>query len=240
MNPRLYNVFLAATWAALPSAAAIQQPIKVKTGLVAGAAASDSSITVFKGIPYAAPPVGDLRWRAPRPPAAWQGVRKTDQFSASCVQNIVTERKPWTFEFMAHGEISEDCLYLNIWTPAKSAAAKRPVLLWMYGGGNVEGSASVPVYDGESLAKKGLVVVTINYRLGVFGFFTHPALTKESDTSGNYGILDQVAALQWVRDNIAAFGRSGPGHDRRTIGRGLRRPHSGCVANGEGTLRPGH
>ena len=135
MNPRLYNVFLAATLAALPSAAAIQQPIKVKTGLVAGAAASDSSITVFKGIPYAAPPVGDLRWRAPRPPAAWQGVRKTDQFSASCVQNIVTERKPWTFEFMAHGEISEDCLYLNIWTPAKSAAAKRPVLLWMYGGG---------------------------------------------------------------------------------------------------------
>ncbi len=206
MNRRLYKVFLAVALATLPSAAAIQQPVKVKTGLIAGAVSSDSSIAVFKGIPYAAPPVGDLRWRAPRRPAAWQGVRKTDQFSASCVQNIVTERKPWTFEFMAHGEISEDCLYLNIWTPANSAAEKRPVLLWMYGGGNVEGSASVPVYDGENLAKKGLVVVTINYRLGVFGFFTHPALTKESDTSGNYGILDQVAALQWVRDNIAAFG----------------------------------
>jgi len=124
MNRRLYKAFLAATLAALPAAAAIQQPVKVKTGLVAGAAASDSSITVFKGIPYAAPPVGDLRWRAPRAAAAWQGVRKADQFSASCVQNIVTERKPWTFEFMAHGDISEDCLYLNIWTPAKSSAEK--------------------------------------------------------------------------------------------------------------------
>src|SRR5579862_360375 len=206
MNRQLCIVFVAAVLAAIPSAAAIPQPVKVKTGLVAGAAASDASITVFKGIPYAAPPVGDLRWRAPRAAAAWQGVRKADQFSASCVQNIVTERKPWTFEFMAHGEISEDCLYLNIWTPAKSGAEKRPVLLWMYGGGNVEGSASVPVYDGESLAKKGLVVVTINYRLGVFGFFTHPELSKEADTSGNYGILDQVAALKWVHDNIAAFG----------------------------------
>lgn len=206
MNRQLCNIFLMVTMTALPSAAAIQQPVKVKTGLVSGTTAGDPSIAVFKGIPYAAPPVGDLRWRAPRPAAAWQGIRKADQFSASCVQNIVTERKPWTFEFMAHGEISEDCLYLNIWTPAKSASEKHPVLLWMYGGGNVEGSASVPVYDGENLAKKGLVVVTINYRLGVFGFFTHPALTKEADTSGNYGILDQVAALQWVKENIAAFG----------------------------------
>lgn len=206
MNRQLCKVFLAAGLMALPSVAAIQGPVKVKTGLVSGAAAGDPSIAVFKGIPYAAPPVGDLRWRAPRPAAAWQGVRKAEQFSASCVQNIVTERKPWTFEFMAHGEIGEDCLYLNIWTPAKSAAEKRPVLLWMYGGGNVEGSASVPAYDGENLAKKGLVVVTINYRLGAFGFFTHPALTKEADTSGNYGILDQVAALQWVKENIAAFG----------------------------------
>jgi para-nitrobenzyl esterase len=206
MHRRLSHVFLAVALASLPSAAAIQQPVKVKGGLISGNASSDSSIAVFKGIPYAAPPVSDLRWRAPRPPAPWQGIRKTDQFSASCVQNIVTERKPWTFEFMTHGDISEDCLYLNIWTPAKSAGERRPVLFWMYGGGNVEGSAAVPVYDGEGLAKKGLVVVTINYRLGVFGFFTHPELTKESDTSGNYGILDQLAALQWVHENIAAFG----------------------------------
>jgi hypothetical protein len=140
---------------------------------------------------------GDLN---ARPPAPRQGIRKADQFAASCIQNIVAERKSWTFEFMPHGEISEDCLYLNIWTPARSAGEKRPVFLWMYGGGNVAGSAAVPLYDGESLAKKGLVVVTINYRLGLFGFFTHPELTKESDTSVNYGILDQLAALQWVHE----------------------------------------
>jgi hypothetical protein len=150
--------------------------------------------------------VGDLRWRAPRMPDAWQVIRKADQFSASCIQNIVPERKPWTFEFMTHGEISEDCLYLNIWTPAKSAGEKRQVFFWLYGGGNVEDRAAVPVYDGENLAKKGLVVVTINYRLGLFGFFTHPEPTKESDISDNYGLLDQLAALQWVHDNIAAFG----------------------------------
>jgi para-nitrobenzyl esterase len=196
------SILLALALAAQASFAAI----KVKTGLVSGVPAVDPSITVFKGIPFAAPPVGDLRWRAPRPPAAWTGVRKADRFSASCIQNLATERKPWTFEFMTHGEISEDCLYLNIWTPASAAREKHPVFFWMYGGGNNEGSAAVPVYDGEQLAKKGLVVVTINYRVGVLGFFTHPDLTKESDTSGNYGLLDQLAALQWVKENIAAFG----------------------------------
>src|SRR5579862_4605771 len=185
MHRRLAHVFLAVALAALPSSAAIRQPVKINAGLISGDILSSSSVAVFKGIPYAAPPVGDLRWRAPRPVVPWQGIRKTDQFSASCIQNIVPERKPWTFEFMTHGEISEDCLYLNIWTPAQSAGEKLPVFFWMYGGGNVEGSAAVPVYDGESLAKKGLVVVTINYRLGVFGFFTHPALTKEADSSGN-------------------------------------------------------
>jgi para-nitrobenzyl esterase len=206
MNRAVFSVLLAIGGTALPSAAAIRQPVKVEGGLVSGVAADDPSVTVFKGIPYAAPPVGSLRWRAPQAPAAWKGVRKADQFSASCIQNIVPERKPWTYEFMTHGEISEDCLYLNIWTPAKSTVEKLPVFFWMYGGGNVEGSAAVPVYDGESLAKKGLVVVTINYRLGVLGFLTHPELTKETDTSGNYGVLDQVAALKWVRANIAAFG----------------------------------
>jgi len=205
MNRGLPRIALAIIATALSSVAAIRQPVKVESGLVSGALAGDS-ITAFKGVPYAAPPVGDLRWQAPRPPAAWNGVRKGGQFSASCIQSVVPERKPWTFEFMTHGEISEDCLYLNIWTPAKTAGEKLPVFFWMYGGGNVEGSAAVPVYDGESLAKKGLVVVTINYRLGVLGFFTHPDLTKEADMSGNYGLLDQLAALKWVKANIAAFG----------------------------------
>jgi para-nitrobenzyl esterase len=124
------------------------------------------------------------------------------------MQTIVTEKKPWTYEFMAHNDVSEDCLYLNVWTAAKSASEKRPVYVYIYGGAFTEGSAAVPAYDGEGLAKKGLVVVTINYRVGIFGFFAHPDLTSESatKTSGNYGLLDQVAALQWVRDNIAKFG----------------------------------
>jgi len=135
-------------------------------------------------------------------------VRRADQFGASCIQTIVEERKPWTYEFMAHTPISEDCLYLNVWTAAQSASEKRPVFVWLYGGGYTEGSTAVPVYDGEQLARRGLVVVTINYRLGVFGFLAHPELTKESDhnASGNYGTLDQIAALEWVQKNIAAFG----------------------------------
>jgi para-nitrobenzyl esterase len=206
MNQRFSCFLLLLALATPASFGALPQPIKVKSGMVAGAPASDSSITVFRGIPFAAPPVGDLRWRAPRPAAAWKGVRQADRFSASCIQNVVAERTPWTFEFMTHGDISEDCLYLNIWTPASAAGEKHPVFFWMYGGGNTEGSAAVPVYDGEQLAKKGLVVVTINYRLGILGFFTHPELTKESDTSGNYGLLDQLAALEWVKENISAFG----------------------------------
>jgi para-nitrobenzyl esterase len=206
MNLGVLSFLLAINVMALPAVAAIRQPIKVEGGLISGVAANGVSVAAFKGIPYAAPPIGGLRWHAPQAPAAWKGIRKADQFSASCIQNVVPERKPWTFEFMTHGEISEDCLYLNIWTPAKSAGDKLPVFFWMYGGGNVEGSAGVPVYDGENLAKKGLVVVTINYRLGVLGFFTHPELTKEADRSGNYGLLDQLAALKWVHDNISAFG----------------------------------
>ena len=149
-----------------------------------------------------------MRWRAPKPVLSWQGVRRADKFSASCIQNIVEERKPWTFEFMTHGDISEDCLYLNVWTAAKSEAEKRPVFVYLYGGGFAEGSGAVPVYDGEGLAKKGLVVVTLNYRTAVLGFLAHPELTSESDhrASGNYGLLDQLAALEWVHENIANFG----------------------------------
>lgn len=188
--------------------AALNQPLKVEGGLISGVPLKDPSITAFKGIPFAAPPVGSLRWRAPKPVVPWQGVRRADRFSASCIQNVVGERKPWTYEFMTHGDISEDCLYLNVWTAAKSAAEKRPVFVYLHGGGFAEGSAAVPVYDGEGLAKKGLVMVTINYRVGVLGFLALPELTRESDhrASGNYGLLDQIAALEWVRGNIARFG----------------------------------
>jgi para-nitrobenzyl esterase len=194
--------------AACPLAAAISQPVKVSSGRIAGVPGRDPSIAVFKGVPFAAPPVGALRWRAPKPVVAWQGVKKADQFGASCIQNIVAERKPWTYEFMTHTDISEDCLFLNVWTGAQRAGEKRPVYMFIHGGGNTEGSGAVPVYDGEGLAKKGIVVVTVNYRLGIFGFFTHPDLTAESDVnaSGNYALLDLISALHWIHDNIAAFG----------------------------------
>jgi para-nitrobenzyl esterase len=182
--------------------------VKTASGLVSGTAGRNPAVSVFKGIPFGAPPVGPLRWHAPTAPASWTGVRKGDAFSPSCIQTIVTEKKPWTYEFMAHGEVSEDCLYLNVWTPAASPSARRPVFVYIYGGGNVEGSGSIPAYDGEGLASKGLVVVTFNYRVGVLGFLSHPDLNKESSyhASGNYGLLDQIAAVRWVHDNIAAFG----------------------------------
>ena len=172
---------------AAPLSAAITQPVKVAGGRVEGVPGKDASTTAFKGIPFAAPPVGDLRWRAPQPVVPWQGIRKAGQFGNSCVQNIVAETKPWTYEFMTHTDVSEDCLFLNVWTGAKAAGENRPVYVYIYGGGNVAGSGAVPVYDGEGLAKKGVVVVTVNYRLGIFGFFTHPELTEESrfHASGN-------------------------------------------------------
>jgi len=184
------------------------KPVKTASGLISGVEGRNPAVTVFKGIPFAAPPIGPLRWRAPTPSASWPGVRKADAFSPSCVQTIVTEKKPWTYEFMAHGEVSEDCLYLNVWTPAAAAGARRPVFVYIYGGANVEGSGSIPAYDGEGLAAKGLVVVTFNYRVGVLGFLAHPDLGKEAayHSSGNYGLLDQIAAVRWVHDNIAAFG----------------------------------
>jgi para-nitrobenzyl esterase len=189
-------------------AAAISQPVQVEGGAAAGVPGREPSITAFKGIPFAAPPVGNLRWREPQPVISWKGVRKSGEFGSSCVQTIRNELKPWTYEFMTHNQISEDCLYLNVWTPAKSASEKRPVFVYVYGGGFNSGSAAVPLYDGEGLAKKGLVVVTFNYRVGVFGFLALPELTRESlhHASGNYGLLDQVAALRWVQANISRFG----------------------------------
>jgi para-nitrobenzyl esterase len=186
----------------------IGSTIRVEQGVLSGAPGSDPSVMVFKGVPFAAPPVGELRWRAPRTPATWEGIRKADEFSPNCMQVMREGMGPWTAEYQPHGIVSEDCLYLNIWTAAKSAKEKQPVVMYLHGGAFTDGSGNVPVYNGEKLAKKGLVVVTVNYRLGVLGFFAHPELTKESEnkSSGNYGLLDQVAALEWIKKNIAAFG----------------------------------
>ena len=188
-------------------AAAVNGIVKTDSGSLEGTT-MPSGIRVFKGIPYAAPPIGDLRWRPPQPPAKWDSMRKADKFSDSCMQSLRRTGYPWTKEFMVQNEASEDCLCLNVWTGAKAASEKRPVLVWMHGGAFYEGSGEIITYDGEELAKKGVIVVTINYRLGIFGFYTHPELTKESPqhASGNYGLLDCVAALQWVQKNIAAFG----------------------------------
>jgi para-nitrobenzyl esterase len=194
---------------ALPLCAAVDGTVKVDGGQVAGSV-DRKSIAVFKGIPFAAPPVGDLRWRAPKPVIAWQGVKKADKFSAACVQEPSGPNGfgPWTAEFVTHNKVSEDCLYLNVWTPAKSATERLPVFVWIYGGGFVQGSADVAIYDGQGLASKGLVVVTFNYRLGILGFLAHPELTAESghNASGDYGLLDQIAALKWVHENIQNFG----------------------------------
>ncbi len=161
----------------------------------------------FLGIPFAAPPVNELRWRAPQPTARKQGTRKAVEFGASCMQSWpVQSFGPYTTEFVDTPAVSEDCLYLNIWRPTR--ARNLPVFVWVHGGAFLGGSGAVPIYNGKGLAARGAVVVTINYRVGVFGFLAHPALSAENPrkTSGNYGLLDQVAALQWVRDNIAAFG----------------------------------
>lgn len=181
-------------------------PVKVEQGLLQGIV--ENGVTVYKGVPFAAPPVGKLRWCPPQPSNSWEGVRMADKFSANPMQVMVNGLGPWTPEYQPQGEISEDCLYLNIWTKTKSANNKLPVVVYIPGGAFTGGSGNVPVYNGESLAKKGLVVITINYRVGVFGFFVHPELTKESDhnSSGNYGLLDQLAALKWVKKNISAFG----------------------------------
>jgi carboxylesterase type B len=203
-----YLTLMLSVLSAPPLDAAIEKPLKVEGGLISGIPGKDPAVMAFKGIPYGSPPLGELRWKAPNPVVAWDGIRKADNFGPSCIQTIVQEKKPWTYEFMAHGDVSEDCLSLNVWTAAKSASEKRPVFVYIYGGAFTEGSGAVPVYDGEGLAKKGLVVVTFNYRLGVLGFLAHPELSKEvqSRASGNYGLLDQIAALRWVRDNIKGFG----------------------------------
>jgi len=177
--------------------------VKTANGVLEGTSNRATGIRMFKGVPFAQPPVGDLRWKEPQLPKDWIGIRKAGQFGPRCAQRPVFG----DMNFRSNG-MGEDCLYLNIWTPAKSSNAKLPVLVYFFGGGFVAGDGSEPRYDGENLATKGIVTVTLNYRLDIFGFLSHPELTKESPhhASGNYGLLDQNAALLWVKRNIAAFG----------------------------------
>ncbi len=179
--------------------AAMARPVDVitRSGAVRGAA-SDGGVLAFKAIPYAAPPVGPLRWRSPQPAATWTGVRDATRFGAACLASPLPFPAPATPQ-------SEDCLSLNVWTSA-GAKAKRPVMVWIHGGGFEFGSSAQPGYDGTKLAQHGVIVVSLNYRLGVLGFMAHPALDREGAPSGNFGLQDQIAALRWVRVNIAAFG----------------------------------
>jgi len=170
--------------------------LAVTGGKISGALAGYGG-AVFKGIPFAQPPTGELRWRAPLPVRPWTGVRDATAFGPACAQGGAQGSKS-----------SEDCLYLNLWTPEWPAKSRAPVMVWIHGGGNFAGASSEPTFDGESLTRHGVVLVTVNYRLGVFGFFAHPELSRESPhhVSGNYGLLDQIQALHWVHDNIAKFG----------------------------------
>src|SRR5690554_4734287 len=183
--------------------------VQTASGLVSGIKNDTGDVISFKGIPYAAAPIGDLRWKAPQPAKSWQGILIADKFGASPIQGKPVPFGVYTPEFLIpETPIDEDCLYLNIWTNAKTKEDKKPVLLWIYGGGFSSGGSGVPIYDGEEMAKKGVLFVSINYRVGILGFFAHPDLTSESPNhaSGNYGLLDQIAALKWLKQNIEAFG----------------------------------
>jgi para-nitrobenzyl esterase len=187
---------------AIPATSSFTQGPKAQTESGAISGVTEPGLIIYKGVPFAAPPVGDLRWRPPSPVVSWTGTRKADAFPPACMQDGVSmpgETPP---------TVSEDCLYLNIWTPANSTHQHLPVIVWIYGGGYINGSASMPLYWGDRLAHKGVIVVTIAYRLGPLGFLAHPELTRESPhhSSGNYGLMDQIAALEWIQKNIAAFG----------------------------------
>ena len=174
-----------------------------QNGIIEGNYDTKTGIQTYFGIPFAKPPVGDLRWKDPQPVVSWKGVKETKHFGPRPMQVLI-----WGDMNSRSNGVSEDCLYLNVWTPATRNTKNLPVLVYFYGGGNVAGDASEPRYDGETMAKKGIVVITCNYRLNVFGNFAHPELSAESahQSSGNYGYYDQLAALQWVKNNIAAFG----------------------------------
>lgn len=194
---------MAAAALALPAHASNALRVKTDHGKVEGKMSADGQVRAFLGVPFAAPPVGPLRWQPPQPAAKWHGVRQATTFGARCMQ-------PALFADMVFRDAgpSEDCLTLNVWTPAKNKSAKLPVMVWIFGGGFITGGTSEGRQDGEHLAHKGVLIVSMNYRLGIFGFFAHHELSAESaqHAAGNYGLMDQTAALQWVRHNIAAFG----------------------------------
>ena len=183
-----------------PAVKTLPEIIEVEGGRVQGVV--EDSLVVFKGIPFAAPPVGELRWKAPQPVKPWDGILKADHFAPACPQI----NEPW--QGLPDMKTSEDCLYLNIWTPAHSADDNLPVMVWIYGGGFSQGTTATPNYNGRNLAEKGVILVSIAYRLGPLGFLAHPELSAESPekVSGNYGLLDQIAGLKWVQKNIHAFG----------------------------------
>ncbi|GGF77647.1 carboxylesterase/lipase family protein [Alteromonas lipolytica] len=178
--------------------------VTTHTGKVEGNTTTNH-INVFLGIPYAATTAGDNRWQPPQPVTPWQGVKPATTFGDICMQPQPGPYGPWTTEFQPQGNMSEDCLSVNVWT-AGTDKSNRPVLVWVHGGGLTTGSSDVPLYNGEALAEQGVVVVSLNYRVGILGFLSHPALQKENGMSGEYGLLDQVAALKWVKQNIASFG----------------------------------
>ncbi|HTD55438.1 MAG TPA: carboxylesterase/lipase family protein [Silvibacterium sp.] len=180
-----------------------QLQIQTDKGKVEGSLTEDGKVRAFKGIPYAAPPIANLRWQAPQPAAKWKGVRPAKEFGNHCVQT-----NPFPDMIFRDPGQSEDCLTLNVWTPAGARAGSLPVMVWIYGGGFTSGSTSEARQDGQFLAHRNVVVVSMNYRMGIFGFFVHPELTAESPhhASGNYGLLDQAAAIAWVKKNIKAFG----------------------------------
>ena len=186
--------------ALLMSQVSLAQTVQTESGAIAGV--RNEGLVVYKGVPFAAPPVGDLRWRPPAPVAPWTGTRHADSFAPACMQEGVS------MPGEAPPAISEDCLYLNIWAPKTSARSPQPVIVWIYGGGYRNGSAAMPLYWGDRLARKGVIVITVAYRLGPLGFLTLPELTRESTqhSSGNYGLMDQLAALEWIQRNVAAFG----------------------------------
>src|SRR3984885_4997215 len=198
----LFPAIIIGTAAVLPALAADR--VKTANGILESNSAPTDGVRSFKGIPFAQPPVGDLRWREPQSVKNWAGARNADEFGPRCMQRTGPTSDYW---FRSNG-MSEDCLFLNVWTPAKSNTERLPVSVYVFDGGFQNGDGSEPRYDGESMARKGIVAVSVNYRTNIFGFFVHPELTKESPhgAAGNYGLLDQVAALQWVQRNIAAFG----------------------------------
>ena len=195
-------LLIACAFQFVPSLFAQQpKPVRTDKGLVQGTV--EDGLTIYKGIPFAAPPLGDLRWRPPQPHAPWKEVLKTDKFGPACMQ-VPIVMPALGLDALT---VDEDCLYLNVWTPAKTPKDNLPVMVWIYGGGFTIGGTSIAQYDGTNLASKGVVLVSVAYRLGQFGFLAHPELSKEQGGhSGNYGLMDQIAGLQWVKKNIAAFG----------------------------------